>query len=72
MTTMSGYTGHRHDIDIDPSLIDMKGRMYDARVGRFLSPDPIIQAPYFSQNYNRYSYVWNNPPAFCRPYGIRG
>ena len=26
-----------------------------------MSADPIIQDPYHSQSFNRYSYVWNNP-----------
>gem|GEM_PF-4318717 len=29
--------------------------------GRLLSPDPYVQDPDFSQNYNRYSYALNNP-----------
>ena len=29
--------------------------------GRFLSPDPYVQSPDFSQNFNRYSYCLNNP-----------
>ncbi|MFU8803792.1 MAG: polymorphic toxin-type HINT domain-containing protein [Bradymonadaceae bacterium] len=70
-TTTSGFTGHEHDVNIDPSLVNMKGRMYDSKVGRFLSPDPIIQAPYFGQNYNRYSYVWNNPLRFVDPSGFQ-
>ncbi len=37
------------------------GRIYDPKLGRFLSADPIIQAPGNLQNYNRYSYVLNNP-----------
>lgn len=38
----------------------MNARLYHPVVGRFLSPDPYVQAPDFSQNYNRYSYVLNN------------
>ena len=30
-------------------------------MGRFLSPDPFVQAPDFTQNFNRYSYALNNP-----------
>ena len=30
-------------------------------LGRFLSPDPYVQAPDFSLNFNRYSYCLNNP-----------
>ena len=34
---------------------------YDPALGRFLSPDPYVQAPDFTQNFNRYSYCLNNP-----------
>lgn len=54
-----GYTGHEHLINF--GLINMNARLYDPVVGRFLSPDPYIQAPDFSQSFNRYSYCWNNP-----------
>ena len=39
----------------------MNGRMYDANLGRFLSPDDHIQEPFNTQNFNRYSYTVNNP-----------
>ncbi len=39
----------------------MNGRMYDAVLGRFLSPDNYVQDPYNTQSFNRYGYVWNNP-----------
>jgi hypothetical protein len=39
----------------------MNARLYDAALGRFLSPDPLVQALDFSQSYNRYSYCVNNP-----------
>ncbi len=35
--------------------------MYDAQMGRFLSPDNHIQEPFDPQNYNRYAYAFNNP-----------
>ena len=54
-----GYTGHEH---LSPfGLINMNARLYDPALGRFLSPDPYVQAPDFSQNFNRYSYGLNNP-----------
>ncbi|QTD36385.1 VCBS repeat-containing protein [Polaribacter batillariae] len=54
-----GYTGHEHFIGV--ALIHMNGRMYDAKLGRFLSPDNYIQEPFNTQNFNRYGYVLNNP-----------
>lgn len=62
-----GYTGHEHLAEF--RLIDMNGRMYDPLLGRFLSPDPFVQMPGFSQNYNRYSYCLNNPLRFTDPSG---
>jgi RHS repeat-associated protein len=38
--------------------------LYDPVIGRFFSPDPFVQAPDFTQNYNRYSYCMNNPVMF--------
>ncbi len=47
----------------------MNGRVYDPTLGRFLSADPYVQAPYFSQSYNRYTYTFNNPLIFNDPSG---
>ena len=54
-----GYTGHEYLKEF--GLINMNARLYDPALGRFLSPDPVVQAPESSQNYNRYSYCLNNP-----------
>ncbi|MDR2424534.1 MAG: RHS domain-containing protein [Prevotellaceae bacterium] len=54
-----GFTGHEHLPQF--SLINMNGRMFDPLLGRFLSPDPYVQMPDFTQNFNRYSYCLNNP-----------
>ncbi|MFT4223136.1 RHS repeat domain-containing protein [Dysgonomonas sp.] len=62
-----GYTGHEHLKEF--GLIDMNGRIYDPVLGRFLSPDPYVQSPLFSQNYNRYSYCLNNPLKYTDPSG---
>lgn len=47
----------------------MNARLYDPVIGRFLSPDPQLQEPYSSQNYNRYSYCLNNPLKYNDPNG---
>lgn len=62
-----GFTGHEH-LDL-LGLIDMNGRLYDPNLGRFLSPDPYVQAPSNPQNYNRYSYCLNNPLKYTDPDG---
>ena len=62
-----GFTGHEHFFEV--SLIHMNGRMYDAQLGRFLSPDNFIQDPYNTQSFNRYGYVWNNPLISIDPSG---
>lgn len=54
-----GYCGHEHLPNY--GLINMNARLYDPVLGRFLSPDPYVQAPDFSQNFNRYAYALNNP-----------
>ena len=37
-----------------------------------LSPDPVTQAPENGQNYNRYSYAYNNPLKYSDPSGFEG
>jgi RHS repeat-associated protein len=64
-----GYTGHEHMSEYN--LINMNGRVYDPWLGRMLSPDPILQAPSNSQNYNRYTYAMNNPLKYTDPTGYR-
>ena len=54
-----GYTGHEHLREY--GLINMNARLYDPEIGRFISPDPYVQHPDCSQNFNRYSYCLNNP-----------
>ena len=54
-----GFTSHEHLTKL--GLIYANARLYDPLLGRFLSPDPYVQDPGFTQNYNRYSYCLNNP-----------
>ena len=54
-----GYTGHEHIVGC--GLINANARIYDPFLGRFLSPDPLIQDPASTQNFNRYAYCLNNP-----------
>jgi len=50
-------------------IINMNGRVYDPQTAVFFSPDPFIQAPDDWLNYNRYSYVLNNPMKYTDPTG---
>jgi RHS repeat-associated protein len=51
-------------------LNHMNGRVEDAVTGRFLSPDPVIPDIGNTQDYNRYSYVNNNPLTLIDPSGF--
>jgi RHS repeat-associated protein len=63
----NGFTEHRHLDEVE--LIHMNGRAYDYNLGRFLSVDPLIQAPTNSQSINPYSYIMNNPLSGIDPTG---
>ncbi len=72
--TDRGYTGHEHlfpfgGTEVGLGLINMNGRVYDPVLARFLSPDPYVQSPDFTQSFNRYSYCWNNPFKYTDPSG---
>jgi RHS repeat-associated protein len=47
-----GFTGHEEEGDL--GLVNMGGRIYDARVGRFLQADPFISNPFFGQSFHGY------------------
>ena len=65
-----GFTGDRHDDEL--GLIDMRGRVYDPGLRRFLTPDPHVTDPLWGQSYNRYSYVVNDPVNLVDPSGLDG
>jgi RHS repeat-associated protein len=69
-TTRRGYTDHTMLDNLN--LIQMNGRVQDPVLGRFVSADPFITEPGFTQNYNRYSYVYNNPLRHTDPSGFGG
>jgi RHS repeat-associated protein len=64
-----GFTGHEGDDDL--GLINMRGRIYDPKLGRFLQVDPVVSAPHFGQSWNPYSYVRNSPLNFVDPSGFQ-
>jgi RHS repeat-associated protein len=67
-TDNRGFTGHEMLDQLD--LVHMNGRVYDPRIGRFMSGDPLIADLMNGQNYNRYSYVSNNPTNLTDPTGF--
>lgn len=54
-------------VDLGP--VHMNGRIYDPLLGRFLSADILVQNPASLQDFNRYSYVRNNPLSLTDPSG---
>ena len=54
-----GFTGHEW-LPLF-RVWNMNARLYDPIFGRFLSPDPYVQEPDMTQNFNRYVYCLNNP-----------
>jgi RHS repeat-associated protein len=64
-----GFT--EREADSETGLVNMLGRLYDPKIGRFVSPDPLIGDPLSSQSYNRYSYVDNNPLRWTDPTGFQ-
>lgn len=66
-----GFTGQRNlDAQGKESLglMDYHARMYDALIGRFISPDSVIPGG-GPQSLNRYSYVLDDPIALNDPTG---
>lgn len=62
-----GYTGHEHLSSF--GLINMNARLYEPASSNFLSPDPFVQMPECSLNFNRYIYALNNPFKYKDPNG---
>jgi len=69
-TTTVGYTGHEDEDELGLGLVNMKGRIFDPRLARFLTTDPLVSYPGFSQSWNPYSYVMNSPLKFVDPSGF--
>jgi RHS repeat-associated protein len=53
----------------DGGLMDFNARFYDPRIGRFTSPDPILDISR-SQAINPYVYCMNNPIRYADPMGL--
>ena len=65
-STDIGYTGQRLD---DTGLMYYQSRYYDPVIGRFTQADTIVPNPTDPQDYNRYTYVRNNPVMYTDPSG---
>jgi len=61
------FTGK--ELDDETGLMFYGARYYDPQIGRFITPDTIVQAPYDLQSLNRYSYCRNNPINLTDPTG---
>ena len=64
-----GYTGHLHDDDL--GMINMRGRVFDPRLRRFSTPDPLVSNASATQGLNRYTYALNNPLKYTDPTGFQ-
>jgi RHS repeat-associated protein len=64
------FTGKERDAET--GLDDFGARYYSSAMGRFTSPDPLLNSgkPWDPQSWNRYSYVRNNPLARIDPTGL--
>jgi RHS repeat-associated protein len=60
-----GFTGHQPDDAV--GLVNMRGRVYNPKTTRFVSPDPVVRP--MSEGVNRFSYVYNSPIRFVDPTG---
>jgi RHS repeat-associated protein len=65
--TDRAFTGQKENMDI--GLYYYNARYYAPVIGRFISADIIVPDPTNPQNYNRYSYVLNQPTIGTDPDG---
>ena len=61
------FTGK--ELDDETGLMFFGARYYDPQIGRFITADPVIPAPFYPQSLNRYSYCYNNPLKYTDPTG---
>jgi RHS repeat-associated protein len=68
-TDLSDYKFTDQERDGSSNLYNYNARLYDPVIGRFISADTLVQAPYNPQSLNRYSYCINNPLIYTDPSG---
>ena len=64
--SIRGYTGQKID---SSGLMYYRARYYNPDIMRFVQADSIVPDPFSSQDFNRYSYVVNNPVNYTDPTG---
>lgn len=64
------YKFTQHELDTRTGFLYAKARYYHPGIGRFISTDPVGGNIGFSQSWNRYSYVRNNPLRLIDPDGL--
>jgi RHS repeat-associated protein len=68
--TDKGYTGQRAEpLDSNLGIYNYKARFYSTILGRFLSPDALIQSPQDPQALGRYTYARSSPATLTDPTG---
>ncbi len=67
--TLTNYKYTDQELDPETGLYNYGARYYDPMIGRFISPDPIVQAPFNPQSLNRYRYCINSPLVYTDPSG---
>ena len=73
IATLKNYTdrGYTDQEQLDNlSLVDLNGRVYDPTVGRMISADPTVPAPFYGQAFNRFAYVYDSPLVNVDPTGL--
>jgi RHS repeat-associated protein len=67
----SGWAFTGRDWDPETQLHYYRARYYDARLGRFLSEDPLPLFRRRLEEMNGYAYVSNSPIGYVDPYGLQ-
>jgi len=67
-TNVTNYKFTGKELD-STGLYYYGARYYDPEIGRFITPDTIVQAPFNPQTLNRYTYCNNNPLNYVDPSG---
>jgi RHS repeat-associated protein len=64
-----GFTGEEDEVDL--GFVNLNHRLYDPKLGRFISPDPLVGFVKSAQDHNRYAYAVNSPTMFTDRTGLQ-